>query len=153
MSLKALPKKSCPRCGIVPMNHVCPVRIKEQHDRDSKREDKQIYWSSRWRKLREEVLEYQEYMCLWSLYVEGMIRQANVGHHIITLLDDDKKAYDIENIIGLDKDAHDRVHELYKIDKKATIEILNECMRLCDKGVKLDGLGVLSDRLVNITNK
>lgn len=148
-----MPKKSCKYCGIVPFNHVCPVRTKEKNALDAKREDKSIYWSSRYRRLRVQVLEYQEYICLWSLYVDGVVREANICHHIIEIMVDDKKAYDIENVIGIDKGRHDIVHELYKIDKKATMSILYECLRLWDDGVRLEGIGRLNNKFNLINNK
>ena len=142
-----MPKKSCKHCGIVNFNHVCPVVTKEKNERDAKREDKSIYWSSRWRKLRAEVLKYQDYICLWSLYIDGVIREANTGHRIVTLMDDESLAYDIENVIGLNEDVHDTIHELYKTDKNGAMELLRECMRLWDIGVRLDGLGMLQYKL------
>ncbi|MGK0468186.1 hypothetical protein [Clostridium sp.] len=146
-----MPKKSCKYCGIVPFNHVCPVTTKAKNDRDAKREDKSIYWSTRYRKLRTEVLEYQDNICLWSLYVEGKIVQANVCHHIIEIMIDDKLAYDKENFIGIDKGIHrDTVHRLYKIDKEATQDILRECMSLWNNGVKTEGLGALKEMLEGI---
>ncbi|MBZ9635509.1 hypothetical protein [Clostridium sp. FP1] len=145
-----MPMKSCSHCGIVPMNHKCPVIAKEQHDRDSKREDKKIYWSVKWRKLRVVVLEEQEYVCLWSLYVDGVIRQASCVHHIVELIVDDSKAYDRDNVIGLDKSVHDVVHELYKIDRVNTMKILRECNRLWLEGVRLEGMGMLKSEVNKI---
>ena len=142
-----MPKKTCKHCGVVDFNHVCPVTTKEKNARDAKREDKSIYWCSRWRRLRADVLDYQNNICMWSLYVEGIIVQANVCHHIIEIINDDTKSYDIENVIGLSKTSHCRVHELYKTDKKNTQYILKECMRLWDSNVRLEGLGCLRDRV------
>jgi len=143
-----MPKKTCKHCGVVDFNHVCPVVTKEKNARDAKREDKSIYWCSRWRRLRADVLEYQNNICMWSLYVEGVIVQANVCHHIIEIMTDDSKAYDIENVIALDRDVHrDTVHRLYKTDKKKTQDILRECMKLWDSNVRIDGLGCLRDRV------
>jgi len=142
-----MPKKTCRHCGIVSFNHVCPVATREKNARDAKREDKSIYWCSRWRRLRADVLEYQDYICMWSLYVDGVIVFANVCHHIIEIIVDDTKAYDIENVIGLSKVSHDKVHELYKIDKDKTQDILRECMRLWDSNIRVEGLGCLRDRV------
>jgi len=130
------------------MNHKCPVVAKQQSAVDAKREDKKIYKDIRWRRLRVEVLEYQEYICLWSLYVEGVIRQANIGHHIIEIIVDESKAYDITNVVGLCKDAHDDIHELYKTNKKETMALIRECNRLWDIGVRAEGIGMLSNSLI-----
>ena len=136
-----MPMKTCKHCGIVPFNHICPVSKKNRNYNDSLREDKGIYWDTRWKKLRTEVLEYQKDICLWSLYVEGTIRQADHVHHIVTLTDDKSLAYDIENVVGLNKDVHEYIHKLYKVNKINTIQILRECMKLWDNnnGIKQAG--------------
>jgi hypothetical protein len=138
-----MPKKSCKHCGIVNFNHVCPVVAKEQNARDAKRSDKKVYWDKRWRMLRADVLQHQLSICLWSLYVEGIIKPAYIGHHIIEVMVDKTRVYDIDNVIGLGKDAHEEVHRLYLIDKSKTMKRLEECKRLWDSGVRFDGLGIL----------
>lgn len=139
-----MPMKSCGSCHkIVPLNHMCPVIRKQRNTEDAKREEKKIYKNIKWRRLRLEVLDYQEYVCLWSLYIDGVIRQANIVHHIIEILVDDSKAYDIDNVIGLCKAAHDDIHVLYKTNKKDTIALIKECNRLWHKGIRAEGLGTL----------
>ncbi|MBW9170768.1 hypothetical protein K2F43_06050 [Clostridium estertheticum] len=148
-----MPMKSCGTCGkIVPMNHVCSIKVREQSIRDSKREDKKIYWSSKWRKLRADILEDCECICLWSMYVEGVIRESTVCHHIVEVIVDDSKAYDKDNVIALNYDIHRyTIHdELYKIDKTETMRVLLECKRLWSEGVRTEGLGMLRDRVKNI---
>ena len=139
--------KTCRYCGIVALNHICPVSKKNKNYNDSKREDKEIYWDKKWKKLREEVLEYQKNICLWSLYVEGTITEANQVHHIITLADDRTLAYDIENVIGLSKDAHDHIHKLYKINKTNTIKLIRECLRLWNNNNGIKFAGTLKHKL------
>jgi hypothetical protein len=129
------------------MNHICPVALKEKNKADAKRDDKKIYRDKRWRKLREEVLEDQEHICLWSLYVEGIIRYANVGHHIVEIIVDESKAYIRENVIGVNKYSHDIIHNLYKSNKEETMSVLYECNKLWNSGVRMDGLGILKDIL------
>jgi 5-methylcytosine-specific restriction enzyme A len=140
-------KKSCRYCGIVPANHVCTVALKNKSAMDAKREDKKFYKTIRWQNLRLEVLKNQDYICLWSLYVEGIIRQANTAHHIVEILIDKSKAYDIDNLIGLNETIHDTVHKLYKTNKDDTIKIIEECNRLWADGIKLEGLGTLNNEL------
>lgn len=123
------------------MNHKCPVLRQEQ----AQRQDKSIYWTGRWRKLRLDVLDSQEYVCLWSLYVDGKVRECNVCHHIVEIEQDYSQAYEVDNLIGVEGDVHKRIHALYKIDKYKTIKIIKECKRLWDDGIKLEGLGKLRE--------
>lgn len=145
-----MPKKSCQYCGIVDMKHVCPVVQKEQRIRDSKREDKKIYWSSKWRKLREASLGRTGVYLLIIYVCRGYYKSASVCHHIVEIIVDDTKSYDKDNVIGLSKDTHDKVHELYKIDNFETMRVLLECNRFWSEGVRLEGLGMLRDRASKI---
>lgn len=145
-------KITCSRCGVVNAGHKCPVKAKEQRKRDLQRQDKAIYWSDTWKKLRADILLECNHVCLWSLYTDGHIREATTCHHIVELMEDNSKAYDKDNLICLHKDAHDTVHELYKKDRQATMELLIECKKLWGSGVKLEGLFILKERLLKINN-
>jgi 5-methylcytosine-specific restriction protein A len=141
-----LPSKSCQYCGIVPLNHKCPVKAKEKRREDLKREDKKIYWSSKWRRLRDEVLEDCNNICLFSMYVEGIIKPADCVHHIVEIEKDVSKGYDNDNLIALNKDVHEYIHKVYKTEYKSEcIELLIKCKQDWDNGVRMEGLGRYKD--------
>jgi len=88
------------------------MRREKHHRYDTvrNREDKQyreIYHSTRWRKLRRQVLLRDDYMCLACLK-EGRYRTAEVADHIVELRDDISKAYDMDNLQSLCHECHNR---------------------------------------------
>ena len=115
-------KISCRYCGIVDKPHKCPRRAKKAYDRS--RIDNKVYESKEYRKTRRKVLDKYNSTCLFSLYVDGRKRKATVTHHIIEVLEDETKGKDFNNLIPLSDMAHKIVHELYKINKKETQDIL-----------------------------
>lgn len=115
-------KISCRYCGIVDKPHKCPRKIKRVYDRN--RTDNKIYDSKEYRKARRKVLDKYNNSCLFSLYVEGRKRKATVTHHIIEVLEDETRGKDFDNLIPLSDTAHKIVHDLYKINKKETQDIL-----------------------------
>lgn len=117
-------KITCKYCGIVSKPHHCPNN-KRITDKD--RTDKKVYRTGRYQKVREEVLKDYNYTCLWSLYVDGIIKAADETHHIVEILEDENLAYDYDNLIPLEYyNHHDVVHELYKKDKAKVQEILRK---------------------------
>lgn len=66
--------KTCKYCGIVPLTHECPIAAKiRSKDRNSK-DDVKIYNDTRWKELREDIISEYKGICLWSLYVDGIIK-------------------------------------------------------------------------------
>lgn len=118
-------KTTCKYCGIVNKPHKCP-RVKEKWTRDNQRVDKKIYRGTMWVRTRENVLHMYNYVCLWSLYVEGLIVSANTVHHIVELLEDESLAYEISNLIPLNEASHRTIHELYKKDKRKIQSLLRQ---------------------------
>lgn len=116
-------KMTCKYCGIVSKPHKCP-NIKNKWNRDNNRKDKKIYRTNRWQNTRDSILDSYNHICLWSLYVDGVIVKANTVHHIVELLEDETLAYDEENLITLEQYKHNYIHELYKTNKIQVQDLL-----------------------------
>lgn len=131
-------KKTCPYCGIVDYKHKCPVREakrkKTHRIYKSKRED-DIY-NSKWEELRKKVLFNSRYICLYSLYRYGVIREANRVHHIVTVRDNKDLAYNINNLIALSENAHIEVHKIYNRSLEDKIKLQEELRNYNDKFIK-----------------
>lgn len=103
--------------------------LRERHrryDAIREREDKKyrdIYHSTRWRKLRKQILLRDDYLCLHCLE-EGKYTQADVVDHITELRDDITKAYDDKNLQSLCHECHNRKtrEETEKRDLKSPSE-------------------------------
>ena len=81
-----------------------------RYDAAREREDKKyrsVYHSSRWRKLRKQILLRDDYMCQYCLN-KGLYKQADVVDHIIEVKDDITKAYDPENMQSLCHACHNK---------------------------------------------
>jgi len=100
------------------MNHVCPHISKARSKYRNSRDDAKIYSDSRWDKVRAEVIDECNSICLWSFYVDGMIRSVDCVHHICTVIEDKGQAYNKDNLIGLNSQEHKTVHKLYKTEYK-----------------------------------
>lgn len=69
------------------------------------------------------------------MYKEGKIVKANDVHHIVEILEDETLAYEEENLIGLSKDKHKLIHELYKDNKKLVQDELKEIKRMWENRI------------------
>lgn len=131
-------KMTCKYCGIVSKPHNCPHN-KVKWNRDNQRADKKVYRDIRWIKLRTEILDDYNHICLWSLYIDGQILTANRVHHIVEVLDDETLAYDYDNLIPLEYYNHNLIHELYKRDKAKVQGLLKLMIETYSKGDKTLG--------------
>ena len=108
-------KKTCNICGIVDYNHVCPYKKKQK----KKSVANTIRQTNRWHKKSQEIRERDNYLCrICRLNLYNTIKQYNsddIGvHHIISLEEDDTKAFD-NNHHELAEDGTIPKQELLKI--------------------------------------
>lgn len=122
-------KIACRYCGIVNKPHHCPYIRKINRSRA----DNKVYESKEYRKVRKDVLDDYNHLCLWSLYVDGRVKLAERTHHIIEVLDDISKAVDYDNLIPLTVDAHEYVHSFYKINDKTKKEVQELLRKMCSE--------------------
>ena len=126
-------KMTCKYCGIVNKPHKCPHQ-RTKWNRDNNRTDKKIYRTMIWQKTREHILQEYNHVCLWSLYIDGEIVQADRVHHIVELLDDESLAYDEDNLIPIEQYKHNYVHELYKTNKLEVQQLLKKMIKSYREG-------------------
>ena len=105
-------------------------RLKQRHERDKAADNVQaIYLSYEWRKLKHSVREFYPQYDMYIYEKYGRMLPVQVFHHIIPVSKEnkDEMAFKWENIIGLSKEGHREVHELYRKslrDKSETISLL-----------------------------
>lgn len=148
-------KITCQYCGIVDRPHDCPKKIKSKIKRTSKyNRDKEIYWSNEWIETREEIREEQNNIDLFSYYVVGVIKQVECVHHIVLINNDYDLVFNINNLIGVSFNSHKCIHELYKINMSKVQDILYECKKLFNEGIRLNDRGklkyLIDDELIDI---
>lgn len=142
-------KTTCIHCSrIVDKNHICPIKPKRNKDR----KDDALYNTKQWRKLRSNILKDYDNICLWSLYVQGKILEANTVHHIIEVLEEEDLTYDYDNCISLESYNHSYIHQLYKSKYKGEIQKVLRLM-LIDYNNGDKTLGKYSDTVKAIEQK
>ncbi|SFC14802.1 hypothetical protein [Clostridium uliginosum] len=135
-------KVSCSVCGrIHERNYICNAKKQRQLDkskRDRERLDSKIYSTSRWRKLRNNVIEDYNNIDLFAYYIESRVEVAQTVHHIIEVMENIDLAYDTDNLIPLSNYTHRRiVHKLYKTKcKNYIVMMLNDMLDDWNKGNK-----------------
>ena len=126
-------KTTCIHCGrIVDKNHICPMKINR---RIKNRKDDLLYNTKRWKKLRKNILDDYDNICLWSLYVQGKTLEADRVHHMVEVLEDETLVYEYDNCFPSEKYNHYYIHELYKSKYKAEVqELLRKMLRDYNNG-------------------
>lgn len=138
-------KISCSACGrIHDRNYECNAKKKAKLDksrRDRERLDSKIYFTSRWKKTRQLIMEEYDNIDMFSYYVLGSIEVAEAVHHITEYIEDVDLAYDTDNLIPLTNHTHlSIVHKLYKTNKKNDIQdMLRDMLDDWNKGRKVLG--------------
>ncbi|MEM5397333.1 HNH endonuclease signature motif containing protein [Staphylococcus gallinarum] len=73
------------------------------------RETKRFYKSQEWRRVREQALIRDNYLCQVCLD-KGIITDAKIVHHIIYLRHDFDKALDLDNLTSVCQTCHNKIH-------------------------------------------
>lgn len=148
---------TCMYCGIVDSKHKWEYKDKyrkynrkQQDIKNNNRLDKKVYRSRRWERIRNNILDNCYHIDAYSYYVLGEIRQATCVHHVTEVLEDDSKAYQYDNLIGLNDNMHEVIHRLYKTDKKEYIkQLLINCKeKIENEGIKIEDIGIWKDKVV-----
>ena len=74
------------------------------------KEKADFYGSRAWKKLRHQVLEDNNYMCI-KCKEKGKVSQATEVHHIEQLSENWNKRFDYNNLIPLCYDCHHGIHD------------------------------------------
>lgn len=87
-----------------------------------------FYKSKPWIILREQVLQYYNYLDVYEYYVNKKVVYANTVHHIIELKDNWSKRLDFANQFPCSLETHSLLHKLYEKDKECTQKLLRELL-------------------------
>lgn len=121
-------KISCSACGSIhDRNYECDAKKKAKLDKSrrdrNERLDNKIFSSSKWKKLRKNIVEDYNNIDMFSFYVLGRVELSEVVHHIVEFMQDEELAYDYDNLIPLSNHTHlSIVHKLYKTNVKNEIQ-------------------------------
>ena len=88
----------------------CQMKYNKYIERKRDKEKADFYRSYKWRKLREQVLNDNNYMCKMCKD-NGRVRQATEVHHIEHLSQNWGKRFNYDNLIPLCYDCHHKIHD------------------------------------------
>ena len=113
--------KKC-KCGcIIELGKsLCDDCLKERKQKYSKGykpprrnyKEQQFYRSKEWFATRDKIRKRDKYLCMLC-YSDGHIKPLKAVHHIVELKDDWNKRTDISNLIGVCREHHDNIHNIY----------------------------------------
>lgn len=130
--------KFCDKCKTkYPYEEECPNRCKAKAKKEAdsyydsrQRCNAKFYNSKSWKKLRLVAINKFDGLCLWSYIKHKRVVRGTVVHHIVEIKNDMNRALDIDNLILMSDEAHREIHQLYKIDKRATQEELLKIIKI-----------------------
>lgn len=97
----------------------------KNYDKFSRNKDSaSFYATGQWKKLTKECREKFKGLDIYSYYINNEIVYGNLSHHIIELVEDKSKAYDLNNLIWLSDNSHTVVHTAYKCGEKIKMQKL-----------------------------
>lgn len=85
-----------------------------------------FYKKPAWKKVRLVALERDDHLCQHCYQKYDVMTQADVVHHIIYVETDFTKALEIENLISLCHECHNRVHADDEKKKTKTQKVIRE---------------------------
>ncbi|WP_257279271.1 hypothetical protein [Clostridium botulinum] len=87
-----------------------------------------FYHGKEWGSLREYLLTLYNGIDIYAYYIDNKIVVANTIHHIEEIKDNWDKRLDVGNLFPLSDVTHNKIHALYKKDKKGTQALLRELL-------------------------
>lgn len=108
-------KKRCPECEEA--YQLRKAIKKRQRDKEYDRtvrytrdlEYTKFYHSDEWQRVRQVVLGRDMYLCQWC-FKQGVIRPADIVHHIIETKKDWSRRFDLSNLVSLCHECHNKEH-------------------------------------------
>lgn len=140
-------KKQC-RCGKI-IDYTdkycseCEDKVKETkrdsnryYDKNIRNQDsKAVYNSKQWNRLTEQCKDRFKGLDIYSYYILNEIEYGNICHHIEEIVLNDRRQYDIENLIYLNSSNHNIIHSMYKNDYEGTKKMLFELVERWKKDI------------------
>lgn len=110
--------KSCPRCGKrIEVGTKCNCQNKRYKEEDKyKREsrEKKFYSSVAWQRVRARAINRYNGLDIYSYYIFQRIEIGQTVHHIIPVKECWAKRFDVNNLIYLTEENHQRIHKLMR---------------------------------------
>ena len=93
-------------------------KMRENKANRTDTKEQSFYTSSKWLDLRQVAIHDCYGIDIFKFYTENIIESVEVCHHIIEVKEDWNKRLDINNIICLTEESHQKIHHLYNKSKQ-----------------------------------
>jgi 5-methylcytosine-specific restriction protein A len=114
--------KTCPYCGVVPYDHVCPHRKIRQRYTPKDTDEARFRNTRQWKSKSVEIRERDHYLCQVCLS-NHRLEYNNVSvHHIEKAAENEERRLDNYNLITLCEMCH-KLADAGKIDKDFLFEL------------------------------
>ena len=115
--------KRCSRCGRrVEEGKTCTCRVGVESAQKRTDGIRKQYHTEKWKHYREVALARYAHTDLYALYHDGIIRPADRVHHIIPVLDNPDRFYDMDNYLPCSDASHHEIHYRMKREGKEKIQ-------------------------------
>lgn len=118
---------ACPTCNRLVEYGTKYCKEHEQLDKDKYKEyklnrtdtkEQSFYTSGKWLSLRQVAIRDCYGIDIFKFYTENIIESVEVCHHIIEVKEDWNKRLDIDNVICLTEESHQKIHQIYDKSKQ-----------------------------------
>lgn len=89
----------------------CEKRRHKEYDQVKDKKLKAFYSSSSWQMTRKQAIERYNHLDIISYFEDERIEYGETVHHIMPVKDDWERRYELDNLIYLTEQHHQRVHE------------------------------------------
>ena len=115
--------KRCGRCGRrVEEGKACTCGVGSVSTRKKTDGIRTQYHTEKWKHYRDVTLKRYGYTDIYALYHYGEIRAADRIHHIIPVLDNPDRFYDMDNYLPCSDASHHEIHWRMKREGKEKIQ-------------------------------
>ncbi len=103
-------------------------QVKQYHTK----EHRNFYSGARWTKLSKTVRN--KYLIdLYLYHTLGIMKKAEIVHHIIPVKDDPTKAYDVDNLIPVTQASHHEIEKIYNLGGRRKKDLQKQLFNILSK--------------------
>ena len=118
----------------------CTIQVEAERKNRNKDYDKytrdkestEFYNSNTWQLVRQDILNYYNGLCVYSLLVDNKIVMADMVHHIIPLKEDRTLSLNKSNLIPLSNSIHNVIESEYDKSNYCKLNIQRELTKLIE---------------------
>ncbi len=100
----------------------CAKRRHKEYDQAKDKEIKGFYSSRSWQSIRQRAIEHYNRLDIISYFEDREIVYGETVHHIIPIKEDWTKRYELDNLIYITEQHHQKLHEAMRAGKTEEVQ-------------------------------